>query len=387
MDTSYQKSGELLLPSDIAQQQKRKEQDKNTSFEERVVAKMKEIEEHTLVAEEAQRRIDEKKYVEKFEKIYDLLNQPEKPPKAFKEYSKEEQIWIQRDKRIHAEDIRPKKFEEIIGQSDAIESTLSLLASSHPPHMLFIGPPGVGKTTVAKLALDYVSKQPNSRFSEDAPFIEVSGSTMGADEYNRMNPLIATVNAITYRGVSDRQEARGLKNLPEIILGACSLAHLGVLFIDEIGELTPWSINSLLKILEDHKDILNKRELATTKALIPSWVQDFFDNGIPADFVLIGATTRQVSELPPALISRCEIIQFKELSEDHLVHIAKNVAEKFHVSLNPGVAISMAKSSRSGREIVRSVIIASGKAERDGRCAITLQDIAHKNTAKKIGFR
>lgn len=57
--------------------------------------------------------------------------------------------------RISMEDLRPALLDEIAGQEDAV-GRLRLLASGVrrgrilPPHLLFHGPPGVGKTTAAR---------------------------------------------------------------------------------------------------------------------------------------------------------------------------------------------------------------------------------------------
>ncbi len=46
---------------------------------------------------------------------------------------------------------------------------------------------------------------------------------------------------------------------------------------------------------------------------IPPHIHDIFCNGMPADFRLVGATTRSPEEIPPALRSRCMEIYFDGL--------------------------------------------------------------------------
>lgn len=90
----------------------------------------------------------------------------------------------------------------------------------------------------------------------------------------------------------------GSAGVPQPKPGAVSRAHCGILFLDEIGELHPVQMNKLLKVLEDRKVFFDSAYYSKDNANIPQHIHDIFQNGMPADFRLIGATTRQPEELP-----------------------------------------------------------------------------------------
>src|SRR3989338_792845 len=50
---------------------------------------------------------------------------------------------------IWTERYRPEKFEEVVGQSEIVKRTRSLVQSLNIPHLLFAGPAGTGKSTLA----------------------------------------------------------------------------------------------------------------------------------------------------------------------------------------------------------------------------------------------
>jgi ATP-dependent Lon protease len=77
-----------------------------------------------------------------------------------------------------------------------------------------------------------------------------------------------------------------------------------------------------------------------------------FENGAPADFVLIGATTRDSNSINPALRSRCAEIYFEPLTPTHIIEIVKNAAAKLNVELENGIAETISEYTIEGRKAI-----------------------------------
>ena len=147
---------------------------------------------------------------------------------------------------------RPASFDDVVGQEEGIKALKAAICGPNPQHVIIYGPPGVGKTTAARLVLEEAKRNPHSPFLADAKFVEVDGATSRFDERGIADPLIGSVHDPIYQGAG----AMGVAGIPQPKPGAVTKAHGGMLYIDEIGELHPIQINKLLKVLEDRKVIL-----------------------------------------------------------------------------------------------------------------------------------
>ncbi|MEA4848567.1 MAG: ATP-dependent protease LonB [Clostridiaceae bacterium] len=266
---------------------------------------------------------------------------------------------------------RPSDFSEIIGQENGIKALRAAICSPNPQHVIIYGPPGIGKTAAARLILEEAKQVLTCPFRKDAKFIEVDATTVRFDERGIADPLIGSVHDPIYQGAG----AMGVAGIPQPKIGAVTKAHGGVLFIDEIGELHPIQMNKLLKILEDRKVFLESAYYSSEDTNIPSHIHDIFQNGLPADFRLIGATTRGPESIPPALRSRCLEIYFRSLTSDEIRIVTENALRKIKFESEEGVPELVGKYATNGREAVNIIQTAVGVNINENRDRVTVSDI------------
>ncbi|MCM3093810.1 MULTISPECIES: ATP-dependent protease LonB [unclassified Cytobacillus] len=270
-----------------------------------------------------------------------------------------------------SEKVRPSSFADIVGQEDGIKSLKAALCGPNPQHVIIYGPPGVGKTAAARLVLEEAKKNAKSPFKAASVFVELDATTARFDERGIADPLIGSVHDPIYQGAG----AMGQAGIPQPKQGAVTNAHGGVLFIDEIGELHPIQMNKLLKVLEDRKVFLESAYYNEENTQIPTHIHDIFKNGLPADFRLIGATTRTPNEIPPAIRSRCMEVFFRELSEEEIIAVAGKAAEKVNLTISENGLGILANYARNGREAVNMIQISAGLAITEDRDYIKDEDI------------
>ncbi|CAG7630860.1 Lon protease 2 [Paenibacillus solanacearum] len=270
-----------------------------------------------------------------------------------------------------AEKTRPSAMDDIVGQKEGLRALKAALCGANPQHVIIYGPPGVGKTAAARVVLEEAKKNPESPFRPDAKFTEIDATTARFDERGIADPLIGSVHDPIYQGAG----AMGVAGIPQPKQGAVTKAHGGILFIDEIGELHPHQMNKLLKVLEDRKVFLESAYYNSEDTNIPSYIHDVFQNGLPADFRLVGATTRNPQELPPAIRSRCMEIYFRPLLPDEIGMIASKALKKIGFHENKPAIEVVKKYATNGREAVNIIQLAAGMALTDLRKEVSAADI------------
>lgn len=270
-----------------------------------------------------------------------------------------------------SERTRPREISEIVGQEEGLKALRAALCGPNPQHVIIYGPPGVGKTAAARIILEEAKRNPLSPFRQSAVFVEMDGATARFDDRGIADPLIGSVHDPIYQGAG----ALGVAGIPQPKPGAVTKAHGGILFIDEIGELHPIQMNKLLKVLEDRKVLLESAYYSSEDPNIPPHIHDIFQNGLPADFRLVGATTRLPEEIPAAIRSRCVEVFFRPLTPDEVETIARQAVKRVGIELEDEAAEVIRAYAQNGRDAVNMVQLVAGLAAVDRRTSISRSDV------------
>lgn len=205
--------------------------------------------------------------------------------------------------------VRPKKFEEFIGQEKIKENLKIFIQSTKHlkeslDHVLFTGPPGLGKTTLAHIIANELEAE---IVTTSGPVIEKPGNLAGM--------------------------------LTKLKTGQ-------ILFIDEIHRLPKIVEEFLYSAMEEYKlDILIEQGPASRT--IPIKLEKF---------TLIGATTRQ-GLLSSPLIDRFGITcHLDYYTTDELTRIVKRSANILNIQISDTAAVEIAKRSRATPRIANRLL-------------------------------
>ena len=213
------------------------------------------------------------------------------------------------NEKIEANFLRPKSFDEYIGQENIIESLSIAVEASKKrdeslDHVLFYGPPGLGKTTLSYIISNHV----------ESNFIHTSGPALERPA-----------------------DAVGLLS---------NLSSKDVLFIDEIHRIPKPVEEYLYSAMEDFRV-----DFITGSGAFAKTINLRLEN-----FTLVGSTTR------PGLLSSPLRDRFglsyhlDYYNEDDLTKIIIRSAELMNLNINPTSALEIAKRSRGTPRIANRIL-------------------------------
>lgn len=189
---------------------------------------------------------------------------------------------------------RPKRLKEFVGQPIAVSIIQTWLDREVPHVILFRGPVGCGKTSLAR-------------------FLKTKLECSDSDYYE--------LNIADVRGIDTIRDIRAKMSLSPMG-GSCRIWVL-----DEIASATRESMEALLKILED----------------TPSHVYFFL-------------CTMSPERLPQAIITRCKHVELNTVGEEDLVDLCVSIAQKEGVTLPDSVALQIAQNSSGSPRMALGIL-------------------------------
>ena len=176
---------------------------------------------------------------------------------------------------IWTEKYRPSKFEDVVGQQEIIKRVKSLVQSLNIPHLLFAGPAGTGKST---LALITVKELFGTRWKEN--YLELNASDeRGID--------------VVRQKVKDFARTKAIENIP-----------FKVIFLDEADALTKEAQQALRRTMENYSSTCR--------------------------FIM---SCNYSSRIIDPIQSRCVIFRFKLLEKKDISQVMKKIAEHERIKI------------------------------------------------------
>ena len=233
------------------------------------------------------------------------------------------------------EKYQPRRLTDIVGQEEAVDALRRHIAEGKNASLLFVGPPGTGKTSIARI-YGAVLQCP-------------VGGTEPCGECDSCTRIFAQYATFGWCELNAGRfnEKEHSKTLATLLDGGLSAKYGG--FVDEIHALDNAAADALLKSVESP--------------------------GSQAYF--IGATT-ELAAVRPALRSRCSIIRFKPISPPHVFGLMKRVAETEGIRYEPKAFDIIASASNgSAREALIMLDQVSGRGDVSTKLAAQTLDLGH----------
>ena len=179
--------------------------------------------------------------------------------------------------KIWTEKYRPQKFSEVQGQEEILKRVEALTNSLNIPHLLFAGPAGTGKSTVALIVVKELFEK---NWGEN--YLELNAS----DERG--------INVVREK-VKNFARTKSIGNVP-----------FKVIFLDEADALTPEAQQALRRTMENY---------STT-----------------CRFVL---SCNYSSKIIDPIQSRCVIFRFKLLEKKDIEKVIRKISEEENLTIDP----------------------------------------------------
>lgn len=193
---------------------------------------------------------------------------------------------------VSARKYRPQNFSTVVGQSHITTTLKNAIKNNQLAHaFLFCGPRGVGKTTCARILAKTINCENRTEAGEAC---NVCNSCISFDNGTSLN--IHELDAASNNSVDD------IRALVDQVRFAPQAGKYKVYIVDEVHMLSTAAFNAFLKTLEE-----------------------------PPPFAVFILATTEKHKILPTILSRCQIFDFKRITNNDTVEHLQEICEKENI--------------------------------------------------------
>ena len=207
---------------------------------------------------------------------------------------------------VSARKYRPQTFDTVVGQSHITTTLKNAIRHNQLAHaFLFCGPRGVGKTTCARILAKTINCEHQTK---DGEACNKCQSCISFNEGTSMN--IHELDAASNNSVDD------IRTLVDQVRFAPQAGKYKVYIIDEVHMLSSSAFNAFLKTLEE-----------------------------PPPYAIFILATTEKHKILPTILSRCQIFDFKRITNNDTVVHLQEICEKEEIKAEKAALQVIAQKS------------------------------------------
>ncbi len=207
---------------------------------------------------------------------------------------------------VSARKYRPQNFSTVVGQAHITTTLKNAIKNNQLAHaFLFCGPRGVGKTTCARILAKTINCENQTK---DGEACNTCNSCVSFDAGTSLN--IHELDAASNNSVDD------IRSLVDQVRFAPQAGQYKVYIVDEVHMLSTSAFNAFLKTLEE-----------------------------PPPFAIFILATTEKHKILPTILSRCQIFDFKRITNNDTVEHLQEICEKEEIKAEKAALHIIAQKS------------------------------------------